>query len=157
MPAVPGRSLGLVRIPGYFGGRKGPDGEKSTSSSEGDPSDDARSGHFVHHRRRSFNLCWFSECSPAQIVDDLAREVVVGHVCRRGERLLRASTSAEAGLPPSVQAARTRKAVSTNSLGLIDPVSWLFQYFRPECMFLYMGRQFWASHSPGTVSYTRHG
>src|ERR1019366_5115714 len=58
-----------------------------------------------------------------------------------GNARLRASTSAEAGLRPSVQAARTRKAVSISSLGFIDPVSWLFQYFSPECMFLYMGRQ----------------
>jgi len=33
--------------------------------------------HLVHNRRRSFNLCWFPECSPAQIVDHLASKVVI--------------------------------------------------------------------------------
>src|SRR5450759_4682447 len=42
-----------------------------------------------------------------------------GKCADEGNACLRASTSAEAGLPPSVQAARTRKAVSTSSLGLM--------------------------------------
>ena len=41
------------------------------------------SGNFDHHGRRSLKLCWFPECSSAQIVDDLASKLVIGQVCRR--------------------------------------------------------------------------
>src|ERR1039457_4243374 len=115
-----GAPLGLDVFRGISGAGRGLETKRSASSSQRDPSGYARSGHFVHHRRRSFNLCCFPECSPAQIVDDLKARSSSGKCADEGNACLRASTSAEAGLRPSVQAARTRKAVSTNSLGLID-------------------------------------
>jgi hypothetical protein len=89
------RKLGVLRgfplcsgaVSGIWGARTHPESREVTSSSQRDPSGHARSGHFVHHRRRSFNLCCFPECSPAQIVDDLASKIVIRQVCRRGERL----------------------------------------------------------------------
>ena len=45
-----------------------------------------QSGHLVHNRRRSHDLGWFPQCSPAQIVDHLASKIVIQQVCRRGER-----------------------------------------------------------------------
>src|ERR1039457_1861716 len=68
-----------------------------------------------------------------------------GRCADEGNARLRASTSAGAGLRPSVQAAKTRKAVSTNSLGLMV-VSDLHLIFRPECMFLHMGCESYGAH-----------
>jgi hypothetical protein len=42
-------------------------------------------------------------------------------------------------LRPSIQAAKTRSAISTNFSGLIDRFLASLRYVRRECSFLYMG------------------
>ena len=69
----------------------------------------------------------------------------------KGNASVRIARSAEAGVRPWLQATSTRNAVSTNSLELIRQLPGLFHHVRPECVFLYMARQSYSSHSSGTV------
>src|ERR1039457_3807498 len=70
-------SVGLGCSLGYFGGWKRSGDEEKCVLIPERPIRLRQSGHLVHNRRRSFNLCWFPECSPTQIVDHLASKVVI--------------------------------------------------------------------------------
>src|ERR1035437_1768324 len=76
MPAVPGRSLGLGRIPRYFGGRKRSDGKGSTGNTIGhsgpvtaDQADDREAGHVVAKSLR---------CKPWEVTDFMTSSGISG-------------------------------------------------------------------------------
>ena len=113
--------------------------EKSRPSSHGDTSDCASQATSSIIGGAVSTRAGFPNAVPLRSWITWQARSSSGRCADEGNARLRASTSARAGLRPSIQAAKTRSAISTNFSGLIDRFLASLRYVRRECSFLYMG------------------
>jgi len=119
-PDASGRSVGSRHgVPGISGAGRGLEAERSTSSSHGDPSGCASQATWSI--TGGAVTTWFGSRNALPLRSWITWQArsSSGKCADEGNASLRVFKSAGAGLRPSVQAARTRKAVSTSSLGLM--------------------------------------
>ena len=115
-----GAPLGLYVFPGISGAGRGPEQGRSTSLFQGDPSGCASQATSSITDGVVSTAAGFPNALPLRSWITWQARSSAGRCADEGNASLRASTSAGAGLRPAVQADRTRKAVSTSSLGFID-------------------------------------
>jgi hypothetical protein len=112
--------LGLDRVPGISRAGRGLAVERSRPSSHGDPSGCASQATSSITDGVVSTCAGLPNALPLRSWMTWQANSSSGRCADEGNASLRVFRSAEAGLRPLVQAARTRKAVSTSSLGFID-------------------------------------